>query len=235
MVALAAVGVVAGCRLFVDLDGLERRTASCRRRDSGVDAEVNPPVDAGSDVETPDVKCPGTGGPTAKLIDTGTTRFCIDTSEVTNEQYDAFLKTNPTVPANPAFCAWVTTYTPSHFPYDSARKAYPVNNVSWCHAYAFCQWAGKRLCGEIGGGTLLPAEMGDGTKAEFIYASSKGGTQKYPYGNEYNGKACNGGNESLGMTRAVKALASGQADGVFDLAGNIHEWTDGCVPSVGSQ
>jgi hypothetical protein len=38
---------------------------------------------------------------------------------------------------------------------------FPITNVDWCDAYAYCAGIGKRLCGKIGGGTLDQGGLDD--------------------------------------------------------------------------
>ena len=42
----------------------------------------------------------------------------------------------------------------SVWPVPASRQDYPVVNVSWCDAYAYCASHEKRLCGKVGGGAL---------------------------------------------------------------------------------
>src|SRR5262249_6416251 len=80
--------------------------------------------------------------------------FCIDATEVTNGAYKAFLAASPDPSAQPAFCGWNTDYSPSSF---YGPDDHPVVYVDWCDAYAYCEAAGKRLCGAIGGGAVATA------------------------------------------------------------------------------
>jgi formylglycine-generating enzyme required for sulfatase activity len=103
-------------------------------------------------------------------------------------------------------------------------------NVDWCDAYAYCQWAGKRLCGRIGGGPLGFDEIADATQSQWHRACSAGGTQPYPYGDVYDRDACNGVERGAGDALPVGQLADceGGYPGIFDLSGNIWEWEDAC-------
>ena len=68
--------------------------------------------------------------------------------------------------------------------------------VRWCHAYAYCKWAGKRLCGKHGGGTYPWADSEASYNSQWSYACRGGipGTQ-YPYGggSAYTKDVCVGG------------------------------------------
>jgi formylglycine-generating enzyme required for sulfatase activity len=197
----------------------------------------------------------------------------MDATEVTNAQYAQFLTaTGPDLDGTTGHlvddpdpgCWWKVTYIPNRDSTKDApgpntpwpvtgKDAYPVANVDWCDAYAYCKWAGKHLCGKIGGGTNSYADYADATKSEWFNACSKGGTQTYPYGNTYSGTACPGGEPSgLGpelpcggssqrpgcyswtVTVPVGSTATckGGYAGLFDLSGNLGEWEDSCSHSA---
>ena len=135
--------------------------------------------------------CPVGKGPS--MIQVGAQ--CVDSTEVTNAHYAQFLAAKVTPQSttkSPAHCSWNTTFTPSQGWPATGKDAYPVVYVDWCDALAYCQWAGKRLCGAVGGGALPYGDYADANKSQWLYACSGKGTKKYPYGDIYDGKACNG-------------------------------------------
>ena len=102
----------------------------------------------------------------------------------------------------------------------------------------YCAWAGRRLCGAIGGATITIDEFQDPAKAEWTFACTKGGTRAYPYGNVYSATACNGADFDAGAPLAVGTLKTceGGYAGLFDMSGNAHEWLATCdVPVDGVQ
>jgi formylglycine-generating enzyme len=249
--AFVVLASLAGCRFFVDTDGLGDGVASREGgkedgngtdvgngpvsdsgpRDATEEPTVIPPVDAGDGA----VACPSTGGPTPVRVTANGTSFCIDSSEVTRGQYKTWLDTNPSTAGQSASCAWNTSFTPLDvWPPGPPQMNLPVGGVDWCDAVAFCKWAGKRLCGKVGGGGLSGGEVFDPQKNQWFFACSKAGAQTYPYGNAYNGTACNGGDKGIGQPLAAKSLSTceGGFDGVFDLSGNAHEWVDACGPGT---
>ena len=62
--------------------------------------------------------------------------------------------------------------------------------IDWCDAAAYCQWAGKRLCGAIGGGETPEAKMFDAATDEWLYVCTNGGKSQYPYGNVGDASKC---------------------------------------------
>lgn len=248
--ALLVTGTMAGCRLFVDLEDLGGGPGpggGDGSTDTSVDGTTSndgTTTDSGKDVTTipdvieeplPDGACPDKGGPVMKRVEAGAVSFCIDSTEVTREQYDAFLKSAPA--GGVAECAWksAAAYTPSEgWPYTAMTKDHPVVGVDWCDAKAFCAWAGKRMCGAIGGGPANNADIQLPAKSEFVFACTQGGTRSYPYGSVYNPNACNGADLAANKTTPVGSLAGCQGgfSGLYDLSGNVHEWLNGCDPST---
>jgi formylglycine-generating enzyme required for sulfatase activity len=112
-------------------------------------------------------------------------------------------------------CAPVTV-TPSGV---VANDAVPVTNVTFCEARAFCEWAGKRLCGRVGGGELATGELTTQTSAWFnactagtsepVHLLSDAGCQLEASAPAPAGSTCQGGLPAL-----------------FDMVGNVWEWVD---------
>jgi sulfatase modifying factor 1 len=187
---------------------------------------------------------PPAHGPSQVKINTSTgaaaAAFCIDSTEVTNAQYAQFVASGFTIaqaavpgPPDggagpcPATMSTSTTGGTGGMP---GHSEYPITEVNWCQAYAYCKWAGKRLCGEIGGGALAPANEGVAKYSQWYDACSLGGARLYPYGNTFNQGTCGG--QAAGTS--VEPVASspgcvGSIPGVYDMSGNVWEWTDTCV------
>ena len=214
------------------------------RPDGGAALEAGSLGDAGA---AADGATAGDGGPSCArtgFISAGS--FCIDATEVTQEAYAAFLAatdggTTFERSAFPAACATDPSLWPGEPPtpsgcdstyFDPARRARePVVCVDWCDAWAYCRWAGKRLCGRIGGGPNPFASELDPSSSQWLAACTAGGTRAYPYGDAFDPAACSG--EPLGSgTVDTGSLPSCQGGypGIFDMSGNVWEWEDSCVP-----
>lgn len=180
--------------------------------------------------------CSGTlPGPT--MVDVG--GYCVDTSEVTQSQYQTFLTAKGTdTTGQPSTCGFNTTYTPSTTdncnssswtPGTSPNR--PVTCVDYCDAFMYCKWAGKRLCGKIGGGAVPYLEANDVTLSQWYRACTTPSLKKFPYGNTYVGGFCN--TPGSGSTVDVKSSPSctGTAapySSIYDMSGNASEWEDSC-------
>lgn len=242
LAAVASVAAFVGCSLLVDTGGLADGEALAPPPEAGAsDAADARAVDAPADATVadvveeplPDGGCPRLGGPAPVRVKSGTVSFCIDSTEVTRAQYDAFLQSNPSTSGQGASCDWNDSFLPTAaWPYGAAQANLPVVGVDWCDARAFCRWAGKRLCKGIGGGDLDLEQATDHTRSEWAFACTHGGTRAFPYGNSYNGAACNGTDLGAGGMTPVGSMATCQGgfDGVFDMSGNAHEWIDACGP-----
>jgi formylglycine-generating enzyme required for sulfatase activity len=233
-----------------DASGADVSTDRIREIDAAVDrVSVDVPVDANlpdsmvavTPDAAPDVAgCPEShGGP--QLVRVGA--FCIDATEVTNGQYAVFWnERRQSTSGQISVCSWNVSFTPdggggAAWPSGPERDQRPVVNVDWCDAYAFCEWAGKRLCGRIGQGSLTRwGDTTDATVSQWTYACSSGGRLAWPYGNAYNPAACNA--ERMAATAAslvdVASKPGCRTDsGVYDLSGNVEEWTDACDATNG--
>lgn len=171
------------------------------------------------------------------LADPGSARvgaYCIDRTEITNAKYQAFLTAKAgDAGGQPAVCAWNASYTPSTWPPGAALEHVPVVFVDWCDAYAYCAWAGKRLCGAPGGGPAAFLGYADASASEWFAACSHAGDGQhaYPYGNAYAPAACNGIDANDAGTLEDAASFPGCAGGfpgVYDMSGNAREWEDAC-------
>lgn len=180
--------------------------------------------------------------------------YCIDETEVTNGDYDRFVRAN--VPATgtgstqPAACAGNTTYVPnSHWPPPqplSGSFGLPVRNVDWCDAVAYCKWAGKVLCGDMTG--QPSTEPGNYQKDAWLNACSAQGANVYPYGNAHSPSACyySGGvgpdsdwsdlgvfvNIPIPVIPSPIRACQGGVVGLFQMSGNVAEWQNSCDGSL---
>jgi len=171
----------------------------------------------------------------------GTGFYCIDQTEVTNQQYGAFLGSSPS--AQTGDCAWNTSFSPatmsvtcpSPLPYDPVGKAfYPVSCVDWCDALAYCQAVGKHLCGAInGGGALAPGSSADANQSQWYRACSQSGARRYPYGSLYQGTYCNGVDAPTSGSVPVNSMTQCQGGypNLYDMSGNVREWENACSGS----
>jgi formylglycine-generating enzyme required for sulfatase activity len=228
--ALAALAV--SCQLVAGLDKPLPNPAA--DASPGVDGGPEDDSSAGGDAEGGG--CPAaTGGP--QMVNVGP--FCIDSTEVTNAQYDVFVQADASLALQPAECAFNTGYTPQQpWPYSAGLDRYPVTQVNWCMAYAFCKWAGKRLCGAIGGGSA-PFSNYTAFSNQHYYACSANGQNEFPYGATYVPGNCDDsqyggtGGDAGPLPAGSLASCQGGTNGLFDMVGSVEEWQDACQSATG--
>ncbi|MEW6042386.1 MAG: SUMF1/EgtB/PvdO family nonheme iron enzyme [Elusimicrobiota bacterium] len=98
------------------------------------------------------------------------------------------------------------------FEWPNMRYKMPASFVSWYQARDSCQVSGKRLC----------------TSEEWYNACSDFGRTAYPYGQTYEHQSC--------VTEKGEAQKAGKYHecmsyyGVYDMSGNLQEWTSTKAP-----
>jgi formylglycine-generating enzyme len=242
-----AAGVVTACSSDPpSLSSSGTGTSSGGTSDAGIDPTLAKP-------------CPSGKGPRMVRVPAGDTTQCIDTTEVTRTQYAAFLAdvASGTVAPRDSFCQNATFDTGSSCMNEQVTckrdcDQHPQVCVSWCAAFSYCKWAGKKLCGNLDGSAINGANP-DLRKDAWMNICGSGVTSTgnprlgYPYGNDYQAGACNTGNEcneqNVCSTVPVASFTNCHGQGpyaeIFDMAGNVGEWVDergnGSAMSVGAR
>ncbi|MCH7725930.1 MAG: SUMF1/EgtB/PvdO family nonheme iron enzyme, partial [Planctomycetes bacterium] len=144
--------------------------------------------------------------------------FYIDRFEVTNEEYAKFLKiadadnkfSHPDEPPN-------KDHTPDFWSDERFNKPFqPVVGIDWFDAYAFAQWAEKRLPNEQEWEAAARGQQG----------------LCYPWGNEYSERSYYGGVDVVSGPRPVNKLLVAREDAPVGMAGNVSEWTNSTRPQA---
>jgi formylglycine-generating enzyme required for sulfatase activity len=162
--------------------------------------------------------------------------YSIDATEVTRCQYEVWLASNPDPSGQTGYCSWNTSFVPACEWPPGTLGSHPVVCVDWCDADAYCKAVGKRLCGKIGGGTNAMGQYANPNLSQWFAACSSNGQNDYPYGDTFDGQACNGPDKGVGTTVPVGSLATCQSyPGIYDLSGNVLEWEDSCNGIAGPQ
>jgi len=131
---------------------------------------------------------------------------------VTAGQYAAFLRSSG-YPARPI-----------QLELPPGKANYPMVNVTWYEAQAFCRWAGGELAADglfKGWQARLPGE------AEWEKAARGVDGREYPWGNEPpDASRCNYAHNRDELTPVGHFSPLGDSPyGCADMAGNVYEWT----------
>ena len=236
------------------------------KEDNGADAATAIEAEAGTVTWT----CPqGVSGAKMVLIPwPDGSAYCIDEREAVYAEYKQFLDAKgEDFSGQPPECAWNDSFVPG---WDDPAHGIPqcdswyidtepdraANCMDFCDAWAYCAWAGKRLCSVQGAdpGKLTLRSRDDAPnaavlKSEWFNVCSQGGTTKYPYGDAYEPGTCidqtkidaEGEDSALAVRDAAGNTCHGSHspfDAVYNMSGSIQQWlnicfADGCVSHGG--
>jgi formylglycine-generating enzyme len=219
---LAAVGVLAACgidalgqavdpKLPEDEAGRteDASTSDAPSSEDAVAGDATTAIDGGADA---DARADAEAGCPSGMVGVLDAGYCIDGREVIEEKWAAFLAAD--AGKLPTECAFKTGFSAG-----SARgAALPVSDVDWCDAFAYCAWAGKRLCGA----------------QEWTKACTGGTSRVYPYGDVFDDQKCNGGPLGAPAAPGTFAQCVGPIPGIVDMSGNMDEWTRACATQTGA-
>ena len=137
--------------------------------------------------------------------------FFMDETEVTNVEYQKFVRANPRWGKRSIDGAFHNGNYLDHWNGDNypiGKENHPVVFVSWYGAMAYAIWVEKRLP----------------TEAEWEYAA-RGGLrgQKYPWRGDVIDRGRANYNKIVGDTTAVRRYPP-NGYGLYDMAGNVWEW-----------
>jgi formylglycine-generating enzyme required for sulfatase activity len=193
-------------------------------------------------------------GPDGVLVKpTGHASHCIDSTEVTVKQYQAFYGSTdalPSLPKSPAVCASMKMTNDDFMPRDStggdelwlyyemhSEPNRPIQGVDWCDAAVFCAWAGKRLCGADDGGGPFDVKKDAGTQGEWTHACEGPKGSLYGYGGYHPGTCyLEVGDAGIGgqyatddVTKPPGCVTTWPGGEIHDVLGNVDEWEDNCT------
>lgn len=148
--------------------------------------------------------------------------FLIGKFEITHSQFQAFISETHYDGSDHGTSKPTETYLMDwkNGKFQDGKANYPVCYLNWHHAKTYCAWLAKKS----GRPVRLPAD------AEWTLAASGTEGRVFPWGNTWDPKRCNWGD--LGkVDRFVEAAPVGSfpkgvtPEGVYDMAGNIWEWS----------
>ena len=127
------------------------------------------------------------------------------------------------------------TYLRSYFSNPSFND-YPVVGVSWEQANAFCAWRTDYLLKGLGGEARYVQRYRLPTEAEWEFAARGKDQNEFPWNNQdvKSGNGCFYANFKPDRGNYTKVgIYSANSNGLFDMAGNVAEWTSTVYTEAG--
>jgi formylglycine-generating enzyme len=141
--------------------------------------------------------------------------FCIDSTEVTFAQFMEWSQDADLPEGGPCRGLSPPDFQSTASPETPADS--PVTLVPWCAADQYCAAHGRALC----------------STAEWIAACRGTSSTAYPYGATFEAGVCNVDSGGPGPVPWNDGSCQGGDPGIYDMIGNVAEWTSGCTPSLG--
>ena len=127
---------------------------------------------------------------------------------------------------------------------NAAYNDYPVVGVTWEQANAFCAWRTEYLLKGLGPAARFVQRYRLPTEAEWEYAARGKNQNEFPWENEdvASGKGCffanfkpDDGNYTKdgNLITSKVGIYSANSNGLFDMAGNVAEWTSTIYTEAG--
>ncbi|MEQ1892241.1 MAG: SUMF1/EgtB/PvdO family nonheme iron enzyme [Planctomycetota bacterium] len=105
---------------------------------------------------------------------------------------------------------WDANWKEQAWEIPAGEHGHPVTFVNYADASAYARWAGLRLMSEF----------------EFQRAARGDSARAYPWGDNWDDKKfCHSVHIGKDVAAPVGSYPDGAVDGIFDLAGNVWEWT----------
>ena len=182
--------------------------------------------------------------------------YCIDARQTTYGEYKQFVeaKGDDFSGQPPMWCDWNDDWEPKPWhrhsaAYDvivecgpslaDANPNHAVRCLDFCDAWAYCSWAGKRLCGVRGADHgkvaeyegIASDELGQSARSEWLNVCTQAGTTKFAYGNEEQDGICADPvtAKDFDVLRTEENTCRGTLppyDHVFDMTGSVGEWVN---------
>ncbi|MHC4662210.1 MAG: formylglycine-generating enzyme family protein [Planctomycetota bacterium] len=134
-------------------------------------------------------------------------RFAVDRYAVTNKEFEVFLReTGGLIPQH-----WIEGKIPP------GKEYHPVVGISWHDAHRYAQWCGKRL------------------PNKWEWEKAAGGPEGliYSWGHTFRVEACHSLLSAKRNTVPVHSIPEGVSPyGIFNMCGNVWEWTSDSVTRV---
>ncbi len=196
--------------------------------------------------------CPSGRGPTmVRVVSKSAGTFCIDSTEVTRDDYAGFTRevAGGKMTSKLVACANDADPTPDATCLKDPRVCkgdacgrHPQVCVDLCDAAGYCEWAGKRLCfadARTAGARTPLREEWELACSLGVNPDTGRNFRDWPYGDgqQLNAETCNiglrsgtgcGPNPTGCSTLPVGSLpdCQGSVPGVYDLGGNVMEFVD---------